>query len=148
MENKWVNVYHDLIETLKKQGRPVGAFKSLVIKKHYTNEKVENCGWKYCRHHIDEISISGSDLKAKPEYETGEAIIVDVVEHSLLHYIIVCANTTTPNHGMLLMFRAEDPLDTWEEFAKEGCKKFNIEFDENWRENLADYIRFRSPLFN
>ena len=132
MENKWEKIYYDLIDTLKKQGRPVGVFKSLNIKSYYANEEIENCGWKYNRHHIDEIKISGAILKETPEYKTGEAIIVDLMEHLLLHYIIVMAKTTKPNYGMLMTLRTcDDPLETWEKYAKEGCQKFNIEFDKN-----------------
>ncbi|MCL2642988.1 MAG: hypothetical protein FWD52_05720 [Candidatus Bathyarchaeota archaeon] len=138
MENKWVKIYYELIETLKKQGRPLGVFKSLNIKSHYVNEMVGQCGWKYARHHIDEIKISGAILKDMPEYQTGQAIIVDLMEHLLLHYIIVMANTTEPNHGMLVYLQyCDDPLATWEKYAIAGCKKFAIEFDENWTKNLT-----------
>ncbi|MDR2719337.1 MAG: hypothetical protein LBC03_00835 [Nitrososphaerota archaeon] len=138
MENKWVKIYYELIETLKKQGRPFGVFKSLNIKSHYVNEIVGQCGWKYARHHIDEIKISGALLKNMPEYQTGQAIIVDLTEHLLLHYIIVMANTTNPNHGMLVYLQhCDDPLATWEKYATEGCKKFAIKFDKNWKKKLT-----------
>lgn len=136
--NKWVKIYYDLIENLKIKGRPFGPYNSLVINKYYINEQIENCVWKYSRHHLAEIEISGAKLKNLPGYQSGDAIIVDLIEHCLLHYLIVMAKTTSPNHGMVLMFKkTENPIATWEYYIKEGCKKFNITFDENWRQNLT-----------
>ena len=123
MENKWIEKYHNVINSLKEQGRPTGVFSTLDIKKHYKNERVESCGWKFNRHHIEEISISGTRLKKLPQYETGEVIIVDLTEHLLLHYIIVMAGTTKPNTGMLMQLQyCEDPIGTWEEHGKNILK--------------------------
>jgi len=138
MENKWIAIYYAVIEKLQQQGRPIGVFKSLHIKSYYVNGKGKHSAWQYHRHHIDEIKISGAHLKEMPEYKTGIAIIVDFAEHLLLHYIIVMANTTSPNHGMYVSIEnCKDKIGVWEEYAIEGCKRFGIEFDDSWRENLT-----------
>lgn len=139
--NKWVSIYNDLIEKLKKE-RPYGQFDKLKIKQYYKNVQNPPYGWEYNRHHIDEIKISGAVIKETPEYNTGECLIVNTIEHYLLHYIIVMAETTKPNHGMLESLRQSgmnliDAIDKWEKIAKEGCASYNIEFDPEWKYKLT-----------
>ena len=138
---KWMKVYYELIEKLK-ETRPVGPYKKLDIKKYYTNERVGIYGWKYNRHHIDEIDISGAILKEIPEYNTMDTIIVDYFEHFLLHYIIVLAQTTSPNHGMIVPLvqggmNVLEAIHEWDKIVVESCKKYNIEYVEDWHKKLT-----------
>lgn len=140
-DEKWVNIYHEFIEKLKKT-RPIGPYNRLDIKKYYVNERAGIFGWEYNKHHIEEINISGAKLKNMPEYITGQAIIVDFMEHYLLHYIIVLAQTTVPNHGMIVpMVRGgmsvSNAILEWDELVMEACKKYEIEYVPNWDEKLT-----------
>jgi hypothetical protein len=79
------------------------------------------------------ITLSGSGIM-RSSFANTESIIVDVVEHSLLHYLIVLAGTTAPNYGMALQF--DNGIKDWDEYIKLGCEKYNIEYVENWQKNL------------
>lgn len=98
---KYNKKYNDFVKNLK-INRPVGPFNKLKIKDYFTNERLEYGIWKYQRHHLKEITISGATYKTMPEIQTDDAILVDYIEHFLLHYLIVLAETTTPNHGMII----------------------------------------------
>ena len=139
--DKWVSIYENFLIKLR-ETRPTGPYNRLDISKHYTNELVETFGWRYNKHHIEEINTSGAILKTKPEYKTGESIIVDFMEHYLLHYIIVLAGTTSPNHGMVVpMVRGGlnvlDAVMEWDDLVVESCKKYNIEYVPNWTRKLT-----------
>lgn len=140
-DEKWIKIYHDFIDKLK-ETRPTGPYNKLDIKKYYTNERVGIFGWLYSRHHIDEINISGAILKDMPEYKTGETIIVDYKEHYLLHYIIVLAGTTAPNHGMVVpLVRSGltflDAVLEWDNLMVDACEKYKIEYVEDWTLKLT-----------
>ncbi|MGB3973113.1 MAG: hypothetical protein WBL58_03005 [Peptococcia bacterium] len=137
-EDKWIKTYFKVIDKLKRY-RAVGPYNELKI---VGNRPAPPHGWLFNRHHIDEIYTSGAKLMETPEYQTGECIVVNYTEHYLLHYIIVMAQTTFPNHGMLMNpikvnYTITQAIDLWEEQIKIGCEKFNVEFDENWRKILT-----------
>ncbi len=133
---KWINQYGAFIIKLLKSGRPKGVYKSLAIKKYYENKRNEFGQWIYHRHHIDEIIFSGAILKQnKLAYDQGLSIIVSIEEHLFLHYLIVCANTTYPNHGMLLSIDLNMAL--WEDVVQKYCEMYNIEYKTNWKDNLT-----------
>lgn len=140
---KWITVYDELIEKLKKT-RPTGPYNKLDIKKYYVNERVGVYGFRYNRHHIEEITISGAFFKDMLEYKTAEAIIVDYHEHFLLHYIIVLAETTSPNHGMTQPMTMggmsmSAAVAEWDKLVIEACKKYNIEYVKDWTKKLTGF---------
>ncbi|WP_254427719.1 hypothetical protein [Mycoplasma sp. 1654_15] len=131
----FIKEYWNFIEKLN---RPILPFNKLEIKKYVNNYQIFLKNnlikiWFYHRHHIDEINISGAILKNnKQAYKEGKAILVNYKEHAFLHYLIVCAQTTSPNFGFLSMI----DFETWDEIAREFCKQHNIKYIENWRSFL------------
>ncbi|CAT04704.1 Uncharacterised protein [Mesomycoplasma conjunctivae] len=138
----FIEQYFYFIEKLVKQNRPSDKYKNLKIGKYYKNFIVKDKFlktnvWFYQRHHIEEISISGAILQAnKEKYENGLSIILTWEEHAFVHYLIVCANTTLPNYGMLMQL----DFTTWDQIAKKYCKEYNIKYIENWDQ------RFTGPI--
>lgn len=64
-------------------------------------------------------------------------IILDYIEHYLIHYIIVMAETAMPNHGMIIPLISSglsklDAISAWDNLVIEGCEKYNIEYGEDW----------------
>lgn len=138
----WIEEYYKTIEKLK-EIRPYGIFGKLKINKYYKNSKNPPYGWLFNRHHIEEIDISGSELEKDIErYKKGTAIIVKTNEHLLLHYIIICAKTTNPNHGMLIpivrsgISKAE-AIVKWDRKMRYMTGFFDVPFNEDWYMNLS-----------
>ncbi|HKM29907.1 MAG TPA: hypothetical protein VJZ51_04050 [Bacilli bacterium] len=144
-DTKWLAIYEEFITKLK-ETRPNGPYNKLDISKHYTNESVGMYGWRYSRHHIDEINISGATLKDMPEFKTGDSIIVDFNERFLLHYMIVLAGNTMPNHGMVTPLiksglTSAEAIKKWDELVVEACKTYNIEYVPGWTKKLTIFHR-------
>ncbi|WP_262337581.1 hypothetical protein [Mycoplasma nasistruthionis] len=115
-------------------------FDKLKIVNYYKNYKLnETYGWKYQRHHIEEIYISGAILQTyKEAYAKGLSIIVTQEQHCLLHYLIVLAQTTIPNNGMLVQV----DIATWDKFVKQQCEIFEVEYVPNWHDYLKSGLEF------
>lgn len=144
--NQWVKIYYETIDKLIKDGAIVNDYNKLIIKKYVTNSRNEIGEWKYCRHHIDEIKISGAiysqDIDMMEHYKIDKTILITYEQHLLLHYIIVNANTTWPNHGMLKgianhFITFNDSFNYWNKVVKEMCNVYNIPYEENWKDKLS-----------
>lgn len=143
LSNKWVKTYYDVIEQLiNVYSRKIDNFNKL--KKYFRNGEIKNhltdYGWKWCRHHIDEIKISGSIYQSKFRdlYDTGVSILITVEEHFLLHYIIVMADQTFPNNGMLIsLSKFDNPKNEWDQIVQKMCQIFNVEYDSSWLKKLS-----------
>ncbi len=77
-----------------------------------------------------------------PEFQTDDAILVDYIEHFLLHYLIVLAETTTPNHGMIVPLiqsglSIKESKDYWDKIVKDNASKYNIEYITGWTKRLT-----------
>ncbi|QDF64986.1 hypothetical protein FIV53_01540 [Mycoplasma nasistruthionis] len=140
--NKWIKIYFQVVEKLLKYHnmRQPLPFDKLKIVNYYKNYKLnETYGWKYQRHHIEEIYISGAILQTyKEAYAKGLSIIVTQEQHCLLHYLIVLAQTTIPNNGMLVQV----DIATWDKFVKQQCEIFEVEYVPNWHDYLKSGLEF------
>ncbi|TQC51616.1 hypothetical protein E1I18_01780 [Mycoplasmopsis mucosicanis] len=143
--NKWVKIYYEIIEKLVQDGAIVDSYMNLVISKHRKNFKNEIGQWNFCRHHIDEIKISGAIFSKAPEmkkyYEIGKSILISFDEHLFLHYIIVMAQTTIPNNGMMIPLQLwfndwNKSLDYWDKKVIQQCKKYSVPYVKDWQKNL------------
>ncbi len=146
LNNLWVKKYYEIIKRFKLEKSPVSKFNKLKINKYYKNYLNEVGQWNYCRHHIDEIKISGAIYSAHPQtkeyYKTGDVILVTYEQHLFLHYLIVMAKTTMPNHGMIvgLKFHFNDAkkcIEYWDKVIQKMCEKYLVKYDKNWSENLT-----------
>ncbi|MBU4691159.1 hypothetical protein [Mycoplasma zalophi] len=100
------------------------------------NYKVTSKMWKYQRHHIDEMWISGAILASmKKEYAQGLSVVCSNEEHLFLHYLIVCNNQTSPNDGMLM----QTDLAFWDRVVKKMCQENNIIYNKNWTSLLSSF---------
>ncbi len=145
LQNFWVRKYYGIIEKFKEEGCVVGPYNEIKISKYYTNFKNEVGQWNYCRHHIDEIKISGEIYKFHPDtkelYKTGNSILITFDQHLFLHYLIVMASTTMPNNGMLVPLNlwfndTEKSIEYWSKKNKEMCKKYFVPYDDYWADKL------------
>lgn len=142
IDSRYVYKYYSFIEYLKKvRGRPVGTYNNMPIRNYYKNIKIPPFGWKYNRHHIKEIKISGAIYKNLKEYQTDEVILVDYIEHYLLHYLIVLAGTTTPNYGMVMPLIGEgytmpEAIIEWDSLVARHARRYRIEYVPNWHTKL------------
>ncbi|WP_347952431.1 hypothetical protein [Mesomycoplasma hyopneumoniae] len=132
----FINAYFDF---LKKLGRPIKPYSELRIRdytknyqillKNNQNKKI----WFWQRHHIDEIHTSGAILMANQEiYDRGLTVLVNWKEHAFLHYLIVCAQTTSPNFGFLMMVN----FNIWDEIVRKFCSFYNIKYIKNWNKRF------------
>ncbi|ATP59955.1 hypothetical protein [Mesomycoplasma dispar] len=133
----FISQYFDFI---KKLNRPIKPYSELQIREYAKNYQVllknniRNKIWFWQRHHIDEIHTSGAILMANKEvYDKGLTVIVSWKEHAFLHYLIVNAETTSPNFGFLMMVNFE----IWDEVARDFCKKYNIKYVPNWHTKFS-----------
>ncbi|WP_051617743.1 hypothetical protein [Mycoplasmopsis iners] len=137
MNNEYVNYYFKVVEQLlKKYNQIPTAYKDLKISNIVGKNYKVNGNWKYHRHHIEEIFLSGAFLQSdKEHYAQGLSLVVSIEEHSFLHYLIVNAGLTEPNDGMLMSIS----LTQWDTWAKEFCKIYNIPYDPCWTKKLTHY---------
>lgn len=124
---------------LKKLNRPIKPYSELIIKDYAKNYQIilrNNLNkkiWFWQRHHLDEIHTSGAILMANKEvYDKSLAVLVNWKEHAFLHYLIVCAQTTSPNFGFLMMVNFE----IWDKIARDFCNRYNIKYIENWNKRF------------
>ncbi|MCV3754328.1 hypothetical protein [Ureaplasma zalophigenitalium] len=135
MHINWIKIYYDLIDLWKTRGHLTGPFKSLKCSDYQKNYRLPNGQWKYQRHHIDEINISGLVLKVRfpDEYKNSEAIIITFEQHLLLHYIIVNARTTYPNNGML----KQTGVDEWDAIVQLECTEHQVPYFSGWYNHFS-----------
>lgn len=134
--------YEKLIKLLVKKGRVIKPFNKLKISDYYDNRRVNRFGYLYQRHHINEIYISGAFYKELPSYKTDNAILVDYIEHFLLHYLIILAKTTTPNYGILTpLLRSglslDESLDFFYELVRDNYERYNLVFIKDFRKYIT-----------
>jgi len=128
-----MDAYKEYLEfiTLLRTTMPVGLYNDLVIRDNFKNKRISSRGWLYNRHHICEIDVTGCGIM-KGNKANSLSIIVDVIQHCLLHYLIVLSGRTSPNWGMSLQF--DDGVEGWDAKIKEGCKIYDIEYIKDWKE--------------
>ncbi|MFV9451840.1 hypothetical protein ACNF36_02890 [Mycoplasma sp. 4463] len=133
--SKYKKMYFDLCDRIiKEYNTKILPFRHQNIKLYKLSNYQENEQWFFHRHHIDEIHISGAELKTDKEaYRNGLSIVVSYEQHALLHYLIVLNNETYPNHGMLMMME----LKEWDEIVQKRCKKWDIPYVPEWKQNLS-----------
>ncbi|WP_427902860.1 hypothetical protein [Metamycoplasma alkalescens] len=149
--NPWVKIYYQVIDKMVAEGAIIKPYNILNIKEHRNrNSKNEIGQWNYCRHHIDEIRISGAIFKEHPatseHYKTADAILITFDQHLFLHYIIVMAQTTYPNNGMIVplysFFKdADKNFLYWDKKVQELCQKYSVPYYSDWNKYLTIRIR-------
>ncbi|UUD36420.1 hypothetical protein NPA08_01105 [Mycoplasmopsis citelli] len=135
-QNEWVSIYFEVLNKIldKYQLNNFLPYKDLRIKDYVKNYKISENSWKYQRHHVDEIFISGAELMLdKEKYNNGLSLIVSFEEHCFLHYLIVLSDLTNPNHGMLMQIS----LEQWDAIIRKQCYFFNVKYIEDWVKNLT-----------
>ncbi|MBZ4195633.1 hypothetical protein LAD73_02820 [Mycoplasma sp. 1331] len=144
-DNIWVKIYYDTIDKFVKKGAILGNYNKLKNRKHLKNFRNEVGQWNYCRHHIDEIKISGAIFKNEPTlsnyYKVEKSVLVTYEEHLLLHYLIVMSKITYPNNGMIvgLNFYFNNYakcVEYWDKTVKKLCKEYSVPYDPEWWKNL------------
>lgn len=150
-DNPWVKIYYKLISDLAAEGAIIDKYNEIIIKDHYVNVRNEVGQWTYCRHHIDEIMISGAIYKELEEYKYGKSILINYDQHLLLHYIIVMANTTFPYDGMVVGLKYyfndyAESVEYWDKVVSKISSKYNVPYEPGWhkyrffwQERLSQY---------
>ncbi|MBN0970520.1 hypothetical protein [Mycoplasma phocoeninasale] len=148
-DNKYVKIYYEIIQELNSDKSEfihiIKPYNKLAIR-YYANNSLDPKTklWKYQRHHIDEIKISGAIFSRMKEYRTSDAILVTAEEHFFLHYLIVMAQTTTPNAGILRQWESlEQGLEYWVEMARKYCLKYNLKYDNTF----LDLIKLEHSMY-
>ncbi|QJR44384.1 hypothetical protein [Mycoplasma miroungirhinis] len=127
-ENKYVEFIHYLCIKYHQKPTPFSKLKIIDVIKT-KNSKITKSMWKYQRHHIDEMWISGVILaSSEKEYHQGLSIVCSYEEHLFLHYLIVCSNQTSPNNGMLM----QTSLSFWNKTIIKMSKKYDIIYLKDW----------------
>ncbi|WP_211305576.1 hypothetical protein [[Mycoplasma] phocae] len=158
LTNKYVKIYYEIIDKLKNETdfkHVVMPFNKLRIKKYAKNFlEFKTKVWYFQRHHIDEIKISGAIFRTLEDYKYGEAILVSIEEHFFLHYLIVLAQTTYPNNGMLVQLSwSEDTniinnkKEYWAKIAKKYCLKYGLEYDSSFLDKITDLSKILDQIF-
>ncbi|WP_051622790.1 hypothetical protein, partial [Mycoplasmopsis primatum] len=135
MAEKW---YFDVIKQIS-LNHPIDKYNKLKISNYYKNYRVKTSKgmmWKYNRHHIIEIYISGAllwnDSLIAQKYLNTDSIIVTLEEHAFLHYLIVLSQNTFPNDGITNQISYGE----WIKIIKKLCVEYNIPYIENWQEYI------------
>ncbi len=141
MTKNYKKFYFNVIDHLKEKYRQKPfpyKDKTMIKKLGLVNKQCKeyNDNWYYQKHHIIEIDVSGATLKNDKERNDNElAIVCNIEEHAFLHYLIVCNQSTKPNHGFLLMMN----LEQWDNAVKKLCQEYNVPYDKDWKTKLTCY---------
>lgn len=147
--------YKWYFEVIKKLSyiRPINNFNNLKISNYFKNYKIKTTQglvWKYNRHHIIEINISGAELWNNPlvnkKFINTESIIVTLEEHAFLHYLIVLTQRTYPNDGIT----NQVSYNEWNAIIENQCVKFNLPYITNWKEyinRMDEFLKIQNKSF-
>ncbi|KDE42910.1 hypothetical protein [Metamycoplasma hyosynoviae] len=145
------NWYFEVIKKMSKTN-PIAKFNELKISDYYKNYKVptsKGMMWKYNRHHLIEINITGALINSKGlesrELINTPAIIVSLEQHAFLHYLIVLTQRTLPNDGIRLQISDHE----WDKIIQEQCKIYDIPYISNWPSyinNTEEYVNARTKM--
>ncbi|WP_406615111.1 hypothetical protein ACJA25_02690 [Mycoplasmopsis hyopharyngis] len=138
------NWYFDVVKKMSKTN-PIANYNELKISDHYKNYRIptsKGMMWKYNRHHLIEINITGALINSKaPEAKeliNTPAIIVSLEQHAFLHYLIILSQRTFPNDGLRLQISDYE----WDKFIQEQCKIYQIPYIPNWTSYIQNVEKY------